>query len=1186
MSIDPISLLVTAALTAASSFLRPSQNVERGRVREIPLQSSEYGGMIPLLWGTIRVSGNVVWSTGLRQESETASVKGLGGPKVTTFTYFTDLAVMLTESKILDVIRIWADGKIIFDKTTGSASIPQAADLHFRLYTGSDDQEPDPLIVLDVDGKFGSGSTPAYRGRSYLVFENLNLTNFGNRIPNFSFEVVSDPEDGTLLQPMSVIVGQDAPDVGADGQFLKILDSSRGLLYITDNEEGTYNFNIVDLDTMSILSFIENGPPIQRVQLLPKQSVNYIERTNTIFGTGSTFSGFDNYFHTVDGTTFSVLSQNVLSSLNTARSSGGAASTSDGPIAFDALMFASDSIVPSKGIYIIKGDGTQFLDSLGNDLGDIVVGENIGFGAHIRTPVVSTGPNGKHAYILIGADSPPTFDQLLLYAVGVDSDDPQMTLLTSLNEFAVSPAPVTVFHGIRDVIVPSDLGLSEFGPSDSNKNIALAYDRETRALLIFAQDNAGNNRCAKWTREDGIVDIISVPFIPEPRQAAQSFISGTYAWTNNPPISPPAEAQTVKVVLLRVSEFAIDDNLDGVSSSSTLQSLDWGLLAFTQANHSIWDSARLSLYGRTVAGTQLYRISLASGEPLGVTLANIVEDISTEVGLESGSDLDVSELQDTIVEGYLLSDQQTARDAIQPLSDLYFFDGIETDYKLRFRDRGRNPSLTIEEDRFAVSGDDRRSYTQTRVQESEIPTSVQFRYIDNENDYQSGAQQSSRVLFPRATVRSDNQQTIGVPIACTADTAKQAAEKTLFTRWNEREAFEFRAGFEALVLDPADVVLLNLNNGRQARVRLESVDSGLDFSVEAKALQEQNNQYVSTVSGQTGNAIQISPVVSKPVEFFLIDSPLLRDNDSPPSSIPVLYWSSSLREGLVFPGAVLHDSEDLSTFSPVGATNSPASWGTLISPLSKPRSAYSWDRENSIQLRVARGFDSFESKTELEVLNGANALALISQEGEIEIIQFSTVSVVNSTSLSLENLLRGRRGTEPSIPEQHPSGTVVILLQSTTVRSYTDSVSEINKPHAYKCVAVGRTLEGTMSVLQTPIGRSLKPYSPVQLRATLVGADIILSAVRRTRIAGGLTDGTGTVPLNEESELYHLEILDSDASTVLRTITDLSSPSYQYENSSIIEDFGTMPQELTVVWYQLSSTVGRGFPGKQTLRIE
>ena len=70
-------------------------------------------------------------------------------------------------------MRVWADGKPL--DLTG---------LTVRTYIGDETQTPDPLIVAK------DGDAPAYRGLAYVVFERLPLENFGNRIPQLSFEVV------------------------------------------------------------------------------------------------------------------------------------------------------------------------------------------------------------------------------------------------------------------------------------------------------------------------------------------------------------------------------------------------------------------------------------------------------------------------------------------------------------------------------------------------------------------------------------------------------------------------------------------------------------------------------------------------------------------------------------------------------------------------------------------------------------------------------------------------------------------------------------------------------------------------------------------------------------------------------------------------------------------------------------
>ena len=68
---------------------------------------------------------------------------------------------------------MWADGEEL-DLST----------VTYRLHLGIDDS-PDSLI----EAKEGAGNAPAYRGIAYIVFERMALADFGNRMPQLSFEV-------------------------------------------------------------------------------------------------------------------------------------------------------------------------------------------------------------------------------------------------------------------------------------------------------------------------------------------------------------------------------------------------------------------------------------------------------------------------------------------------------------------------------------------------------------------------------------------------------------------------------------------------------------------------------------------------------------------------------------------------------------------------------------------------------------------------------------------------------------------------------------------------------------------------------------------------------------------------------------------------------------------------------------
>lgn len=153
------------------------QAVETGKVDRFRLTGSGEGAAIPQHYGRMRLAGHVIWASQF-QEVTKVTGGGKGGPatpKTTEYSYTVSLAIALCEGEITGVGRIWADGEEIAPD-----------DLNMRVYRGQPGQQPDPTI----EAIEGADRVPAYRGTAYVVMENLPLAQFGNRVPQFSFEVM------------------------------------------------------------------------------------------------------------------------------------------------------------------------------------------------------------------------------------------------------------------------------------------------------------------------------------------------------------------------------------------------------------------------------------------------------------------------------------------------------------------------------------------------------------------------------------------------------------------------------------------------------------------------------------------------------------------------------------------------------------------------------------------------------------------------------------------------------------------------------------------------------------------------------------------------------------------------------------------------------------------------------------
>ena len=171
------------------SSLAPGQRIEGQRLDSLRMTSATEGVVIPRLYGRMRIGGNIIWATDFREEVNThrqGGGKG-GGPKVTTteYLYYASFAVALCEGPITGIGRVWADGEVV-----------DLSGMTWRWYPGDDAQLADPFIAA----KMGAGNTPAYRGTAYVVFEELALSRFGNRLPQLSFEVFRPLDDADTAE--------------------------------------------------------------------------------------------------------------------------------------------------------------------------------------------------------------------------------------------------------------------------------------------------------------------------------------------------------------------------------------------------------------------------------------------------------------------------------------------------------------------------------------------------------------------------------------------------------------------------------------------------------------------------------------------------------------------------------------------------------------------------------------------------------------------------------------------------------------------------------------------------------------------------------------------------------------------------------------------------------------------------
>lgn len=228
MSIDPVSLAITAALTAAQMALNASRKIEGPRLEDLNVTVADYGTPLNYFLGTRRFNAvPVIWAEEIREEKKKRKTKG---GKMNEYRYYGTWAVCIADHDIDAVTRIWFDKHLIYD-TTGSGPVfvlGKDNQVTMRVYLGSETQEPDPRMQATIEAEFGAGSCPAYRGVSYIVFEEVPLEKLGNRIPQISVEATRN-----VTQPFPY--EQHDTTFSATSHF-QFSPSGSWMLYITNGD--------------------------------------------------------------------------------------------------------------------------------------------------------------------------------------------------------------------------------------------------------------------------------------------------------------------------------------------------------------------------------------------------------------------------------------------------------------------------------------------------------------------------------------------------------------------------------------------------------------------------------------------------------------------------------------------------------------------------------------------------------------------------------------------------------------------------------------------------------------------------------------------------------------------------------------------------------------------------------------
>jgi hypothetical protein len=540
------------------------------------------------------------------------------------------------------------------------------------------------------------------------------------------------------------------------------------------------------------------------------------------------------------------------------------------------------------------------------------------------------------------------------------------------------------------------------------------------------------------------------------------------------------------------------------------------------------------------------------------------EALVRQVLADYGADAAVGDLDGT-VDGYLVGEVMSARDALEPLSRLLTFEAYEAGDRLGIVRRGRRARQTITGSDL-VEENGRPLLSVRRAQETELPAEVALGFSDALADYRPSSVNSRRLVGGSRRVAATET---GAVLSYAVATG--LADALLQDIWAGRETVSLALPPSALGLEPADVVELALSDETRTLLVTRVEDAGLR-RIETRSIEP--DILAPVPAAPRVLAPDMAGLDSAPA-VLLLDLPLLTGREpgyAPRIAVFAEPWPGAVAVAIGTPE---------SGYVPRQIVDRRATMGELIAPLAAGPAAR-FDRAHAVEVKLYGG--ALAGEPELAVLNGANVAAIGSAETGYEVIQFEAAELVGPDTWRLTGLLRGQAGTADIAASGHAAGASFVLIDA-AVAPLLLSEAESGLGLTLRCGPAGAVYDPDVfaDVALTPSRRGLKCLPPVHLtaRRDAGSGDVTFAWIRQTRIGGDAWEPV-EVPLGETAEAYSVAILDGD--DVVRTCS-VAAPSAIYVAADQAADFGTLPDAIAVAIAQVSATDGAGLAARETLSV-
>lgn len=1147
---------------------------------------SKHGLPIPIVYGSDKLTGNVFWSNGFERHD----VEIDGKPFYYTTTSF---ALGICEKEVSGLVRLWLGDQVILDN---SASIDEeglaesgddgflsggfidvldqnsplrnvtSADNRTKItvFSGADTQIPEGIIVEEE----GYGSTPAYRGLSFILFENFIVT--GNTIPNISVEIVSNTGN-QVPRAYGAMPAIDAEQPFDDFHSNIILDLSYNRMYVAASGPGsTKGFAVFNNTTMEFIESIE----VQQSHGISFDSdAVYVTSNGMLLITEEAGNGSNIYL--LNPFTHSIESE----ILNTGTSSEALEHGPTGLTRIDAtskLAYARSSNGAPKDIFIganhlgnydvayVEIDPTtnnMELKGWNNSISGLSGRQVTGVVTYTESDAAKT-PTFKDGTSIVG-----TFMFTLSYpSTGFTREE----FTVARHEFASNAFGPSITN--PSVSNLDSISMNEFRGEGTNHALSnVIVDAVDQTLILFIEEfNNSSEIIAKW---DPITEkILWKTSLPFGKELSPFHHSGIQGYINSDKLTILVNNSSEPFMTVDLTTGDIED-LIGLRADQALPDAD--SLRFT---YNSFESS-ITYIAFNNPPKALTKVFIGKVTRQTVDLSFIIEDLLKRIGIPSEL-VDISELDSLALHGYTISRISTLRNIFSELAQVFKYDLIESNGKFVYSLRGKTPIRTITRDDMADINNDGWFEEQ---QENPVARTrkINITYKDIDRDYGANVQSIALPKTDNTIFDIDAAIDVQVPIVLKSEEAKRLAEILLYAKQMYNSSYKMKLGTKHIDLDPSDVVDVSLDNDTTT-VRVRDTVIGSDKTIEITATEEDPDIYTDVVNlfGNIGRFDRPETTrIDSRNDPFILAMPYRSLDEAVEGNTNYYFYLTFLNQGHndVPKNTVTMSINGTDSYTLSPPTGTPT-WGYVRTPLLSKTNWHSTDNDSTVVVKMQGklGATLSSAPSKLDLLNDPE-LNLCYMGGEL--VQYETVNNLGDDLYEFTGFHRARMGTDQFVMS-HKRGEKFVLLDDQSVLRFDVPVG--GSPRKAVQIFANQNNPFAPPSIQFVVPFNLRPWSVANLSAKYVGDDAEISWKRRSRTnENELEDGNDTVDLSSGTESYEI-VLYSDPNTFNPYNPDtylrkelVNTTSYVYNKSDQTSDnFDNSADDLYFLVYQTETITG------------